>query len=25
MKQADSAHKIEEVGKNLRSLMPWME
>jgi ketol-acid reductoisomerase len=25
MKQADSAHKIEQVGKNLRSLMPWME
>ena len=24
MKQADSAHKIEEVGKHLRSLMPWM-
>jgi ketol-acid reductoisomerase len=25
MKKADSEHKIEEVGKNLRSLMPWME
>jgi ketol-acid reductoisomerase len=24
MKQADSAHKIEEVGRHLRSLMPWM-
>jgi ketol-acid reductoisomerase len=25
MRSADSAHKIEEVGKVLRSLMPWMD
>ncbi|MDD5504241.1 MAG: ketol-acid reductoisomerase [Candidatus Omnitrophica bacterium] len=25
MKAAGAGHKIEEVGKNLRSLMPWME
>jgi ketol-acid reductoisomerase len=25
MRSADSAHKIEEVGKTLRSLMPWMD
>jgi ketol-acid reductoisomerase len=25
MRSADSAHKIEEVGKALRSLMPWMD
>ena len=25
MREVDKEHKIEEVGKNLRSLMPWME
>jgi ketol-acid reductoisomerase len=25
MRSADSTHKIEEVGKTLRSLMPWMD
>jgi ketol-acid reductoisomerase len=25
MRSKDSAHKIEEIGKHLRSLMPWME
>ncbi len=25
MREADKEHKIEEVGKSLRSLMPWME